>query len=129
MKIAISALVVIHLIATLWHGEAHSILGIELSPLENIYILAGILAAPIVGAILAWTRFSLLGIGVFAISMVGALLFGVYHHYILVSPDNIAYLTTGTASAHAQFINSAALIAIIELLSSLWGFFALGLAC
>ncbi len=126
MKLAISTLVIIHLIATLWHGDAHSTLGIDLPTLKILYVYAVILAAPIVSVILVWTRFIVFGAGLFAFSMAGAVVFGVYHHYVLLSPDNIAHLPTGLAEAHSQFIESAALIAIIELLSALLGFFVLG---
>ena len=54
------------------------------------------------------------------------IVFGVYHHYILVSPDNIAHLPTGPPGAATQFIDSAAPIAVIELGSALLGFFGLG---
>ena len=113
------------MIATLWHGDAHSDLSIYLPPLKNLYVYIVILAAPIGGAILAWTRFARLGSPVFALAMLGALLFGVYHHYILVSPDNIAHLPVGPAESHAQFISSALLIALIELSSALLGFLAM----
>ena len=128
VKIAITLLVVVHLVATLWHGDAHSTLEVFLPALKNLFIYTVILAGPVVGAILVWTRFFTLGAGLVAVSMTGALVFGVYHHYILVSPDNIAHLPAGTAAAHAQFIDSAALIAIIELVSALYAFYALGQA-
>ena len=126
IKISVSALVAIHLIATLWHGNAHTDLSIGLPPLKNLYVYTVILAAPIVGAILTWTRFARWGSAVFALAMLGALLFGVYHHYILISPDNIAHLPGGPAEAHSQFIRSAELIAFVELSSALFGFFAMG---
>ena len=126
MKITISILFAIHLIATLWHGDAHCTLGIQLSIFQTLYVYVVILGAPIVGVILIWSRFMLVGIGLFAIAMTGALVFGVCYHYILVSPDNIAHLPMGTAEAKAQFVDSAAVIAIMELLSALFGFFALG---
>ena len=126
MKLIISTLVIAHLIATLWHGDAHSTLGIDLPTLKTLYVFVVVLAAPIVSAILIWTRFTVFGVGLFAISMAGAFVFGAYHHYVLVSPDNIAHLPTALAEAHSQFIESAALIAIIELFSSFLGFLFLG---
>ena len=126
MKIAITTLVIIHLIAPLWHGDAHTTLEINLPDLKNLFVYIVILGGPIVGAALVWTRHSVLGAGLVAVSMVGALVFGVYHHYILVSPDNIAHLPTGPPGAATQFIDSAALIAVIELGSALLGFFGLG---
>ncbi|MGI9293097.1 MAG: hypothetical protein ACR2PS_03870, partial [Pseudomonadales bacterium] len=110
----------------LWHGDAHSSLEINLPALKNLFIYVVIIAGPVLGALLVCTRFLALGAGLVAISMVAALVFGVYHHYILMSPDNIAHLPAGTANVHAQFIDSAALIAIIELASAVLGFYALG---
>jgi hypothetical protein len=62
----------------------------------------------------------------FFLSMLGALLFGAYHHYVLVSPDNIGHLPSGSPESHSQFIASAAAIALLELTSALSGAFCLG---
>ena len=63
MKIAISTLVVIHLIASLWHGDAHTVLDIGLPGLKNLFVYVVILAGPIAGATLIWTRHFALGAG------------------------------------------------------------------
>ena len=125
-KILLTALVVVHLVATLWHGDAHTQLAIDLPPEKNLFVYVVILIAPIVAAVLLWTRYFSLGLWVFVLSMVGALLFGAYHHYVLVSPDNIGHLPSGSPAAHAQFITSAAVIALLELASALTGAFCLG---
>ena len=125
-RIAITALVVIHLAATLWHGDAHTRLAIDLPPAKNIFVLVVILAAPIVAAGLVWTKYSSIGLWVFVISMLGALLFGVYHHYVMISPDNVHHLPAGNPEFHSQFISSAAVIALLELASALYGAFCLG---
>jgi hypothetical protein len=126
MKVALTTLVVIHLVASLWHGDAHTTLEIHLPDLKNLFVYIVIVAGPVAGAALMWTRHSALGAVLIVLSMVGALIFGVYHHYILVSPDNIALLPSSPAGADAQFINSAALIAILELVTALVAAFALG---
>ena len=125
-KIAITGLVTIHLAATLWHGSAHTQLTIALPPEKNIFVYIVILIAPIVAAGLAWTRYMSMGLWVFFLSTLGALLFGTYHHYVLVSPDNIGYLPSGTPESHSQFIASAAVIGLLELASALYGAFCLG---
>ena len=125
-RIVISALVVIHLAATLWHGDAHTRLAIGLPPEKTIFVYVVILAAPIVAAGLVWTRYISIGLWIFFLSMLGALLFGAYHHYVLVSPDNIGHLPGGSPESHSQFISSAAAIALLELLSALYGAFCLG---
>jgi hypothetical protein len=125
-RIAITLLVVVHLVATLWHGDAHGQLAIDLPPAKDVFVYVVILFGPVVAAALVWTRSLAVGIWVFLLSMLGALLFGVYHHYVLVSPDNIGHLPSGDPGSHAQFIASAAAIALLELASALYGAFCLG---
>ena len=125
-RIVITGLVVVHLVATLWHGDAHQQLAIGLPPEKTIFVYVVILIAPIVSAGLVWTRYVSIGLWVLVLSMLGALLFGAYHHYVLVSPDNIGHLPVGSPEAHSQFIYSAAVIALLELLASLYGAYCLG---
>ena len=126
MKIVITGLVLIHLAATVWHGEAHTQLAIALPPEKNIFVYVVILLAPLVSSVLVWTRHLSLGLWIFFLSMLGAFLFGAYHHYVMVSPDNIGHLPDSSAAARAQFIDSAAAIALLELGSALYGAFCLG---
>jgi hypothetical protein len=91
-NIVITVLVAIHLAVNLWHGNAHTELGIALPPGKNVFVIVVILIAPLIAAALLWTRYVLVGLWMFFLSMLGALLFGAYHHYILVSPDNIGHL-------------------------------------
>ena len=125
-RIGIAALVIFHLAATLWHGDAHTKLAIGLPPAKVVFVFVVIIAAPIVAAVLLWTRYLSIGLWLFAVSMLGALLFGAYHHYVLVSPDNIGHLPTGTPGSHSQFTSSAGVIALLELTSALYGAYCLG---
>jgi hypothetical protein len=125
-NIAITILVAIHFAVTIWHGNAHTELAIALPPGKNAFVTMVILIAPLVAASLVWTRHVLRGLWIFFLSMLGALLFGAYHHYILVSPDNIGYLPHASADAHSTFIASAAALALVELASALYGAFCLG---
>ena len=125
-RTVITGLVAIHFAAAAWHGGAHSQLAIALPPEKNAFVYIVILIAPIVAASLSWTRYAVLGIWLFFLSMLGALLFGAYHHYVLVSPDNIGYLPAGTVEAHSTFIASAAAIVLLELAAALYGAFCLG---
>ena len=108
-KILITGLVVIHLVASLWHGSAHTHLAIDLPPEKTLFVFIVILIAPIVAAALVWTRYASAGLWVFFLSMLGSFLFGWYHHYVLVSPDNIGHLPAGSPESHSQFITSAGL--------------------
>lgn len=125
-RIIVSGLVIVHLVASLWHGDAHTRLAIELPPYKNLFLYTVILIAPLVAAALVWTRYAAIGLWVFVLSMVGAVLFGAYHHYVLISPDNVGHLPAGPPELHSQFIASAAVIALLELASALYGAFCLG---
>jgi len=125
-RLVVVALAAVHLGVTLWHSGAHAELAIGLPPLELAYAYAVIVIAPPVAALLLFTRFATGGLWLFTLSMLGSLLFATYHHYILVSPDNIAHLPEGSAEAHARFVSSAGISALLELGSALVGAFALG---
>ena len=127
LKIIITSWVVVHLVATLWHAAAHSTLAIDLPFIKNVFVAVVVLAGPVVAAALIWTRHEATALWLFAGTMLGALLFGVYHHYVLVSPDNIHHLPAGAAPDHATFISSAAAIGLLELAGALYGAFQLGL--
>ena len=125
-RIVITAAVIVHLVASLWHGSAHTHLGIELSTQQTLFIYLVIIIAPVIAAILVWTRYASIGLWVFFFAMLGSFLFGVYHHYVLVSPDNINHLPPGTPQSHSYFVTSAGVIALIELASTLYGAFCVG---
>ena len=125
-KIVITGLVAIHLAASFWHGSVHTHLAIDLPPAKTVFVYIVILIAPIVAASLVWTRYASTGLWVFFLSMLGSFLFGWYHHYVLVSPDNIGHLPTGSPESHSQFITSAGVIALLELASALYAAFCLG---
>jgi hypothetical protein len=122
----LAILVVLHFAVSAWHGGAHTTLAIGLPPAKNAFVIGVILVAPLVGAALLWTRYTIAGVWIVGLSMLAALLFGVYHHYILVSPDNIAHLPHGDAAAQSTFVSSAAALALLELAASLAAAFSLG---
>ena len=117
-RIAVSGLVLAHLWIVVGHGEAHDALGVGLPPLETFFVYAVILTLPLLGAAATWTRYLVPALWVVALSFAGATVFGVYHHYILVSPDNIAHLPEGPAPVREAFVSSAGYLALIELVAS-----------
>jgi hypothetical protein len=125
-RTTIAVLVIVHLLVTLWHGGAHTDLAITLPPEKNAFVYLVILLGPLVALGLVWTRWVRAGVWLFFLSMLGAFVFGAYHHYVLVSPDNIHHLPEGAIALQARFIDSAAALAIIELVSALYGAFCLG---
>ncbi len=125
-RMLITGLVAIHLAASLWHGNAHTRLAIDLPPAKTLFVFIVILLAPIVAAAVVWTRYFTIGLWVLFLSMLGSFLFGAYHHYLLVSPDNISHLPAGSPEMHSQFITSAAVIALLELAAALYAAYCLG---
>ena len=125
-KFLITALVLAHFLGNLWHGDAHAILEISLPGYKTAFVIAVILLGPVVGAILAWTRHSFIGCWVVGISMVGSVVFSVYHHYVMISNDNVEHLPPGPQEAHVHFSNSAEFIALIALAGALVSFYSAG---
>ena len=106
------ALVLLHLVVVTPHSIAHNMLGINMNPWQNIYIMLVILLAPIVAGVLLWRRprvgFLLLGI-----SMAGSLVFGAFYHFILPGSDNAMSLHPHPWTFTVQA--SAVLLAVTEL--------------
>jgi hypothetical protein len=124
-KVAITGLVGVHLLVTLWHGYAHGRLGVTLPPEQNVFVFLVVILAPLVAGLLVWTRYLRIGASVFVLSMLGSFLFGVYHHFVAVSADHVQHLPNGSAGARAAFIISAAALAFVELGAALYGAFCL----
>jgi hypothetical protein len=73
------------------HSTAHMKLGIFLpSILANAYIVVVLFVAPIVAAGLLWTRRARAGAWLLFWSMLGSLLFELYHHFMVMSPDHVS---------------------------------------
>ena len=125
MKGAITGLVAVHLIVTLWHGNSHQSLAIVLPAQKNAFVYLVIVLAPIIATMLIWTRFVIPGTWVFFGSMLGSFVFGVYHHYVLVSPDHIHHLPSGDGNARWAFVMSAGTLAALELAGAMYGAFCL----
>ena len=126
IKASISLMVSIHFVGNLWHGDAHTTLEIALPSIKIVFVAIVVLAAPILGAVLTWTRFMGSGCWIVGASMVGSVVFSVYHHYVMISIDNVEHLPTGSPEAHAHFSNSAEFIAFAALIGALLSFYAAG---
>jgi len=84
-----TAIVVAHLLVNIAHGLAHRELGVGLSPAGSIFVVAVVLLAPLLAMALVWTAAKRVGLAVLSFSMFGSLLFGLYHHFLAVSPDHV----------------------------------------
>ena len=114
--------VVAHQAVAHLHGLAHRSLGINLNLAQMLFVGIVIVVAPILAAILLWTKRARAGAALLAVSMPASLAFGVYHHFLLVSPDHVAHLPAG--DQQSLFIMTAYLLPVFEIAAAaigLWG--------
>lgn len=115
-------IILIHLALNIAHGMAHGRLAIGLNAFQKVFVLVVIVVAPLIAAYMIWRGRLGPGGALLAIAMAGALLFGVYYHFILPGPDHVTQ-TTLPVSFHMRdiFDVTAALLALFECLGVLAG--------
>jgi hypothetical protein len=116
-KAARFALVVIvtHAAITALHGTAHRVLDVELSRSQLLFIAAVILVAPLVAGVLLLKRAASSAGIILTLSMAGALVFGLYNHFVLVGPDHVFHVPGIRGSLWVRaFQATAALLALSE---------------
>lgn len=113
----LSAVVLVHFALSAAHGRAHVGAQIPLPVAASIFVYTVILAAPVVGLVV-WRWQPRLGGWVVALSMCGALVFGLVNHFIIEGPDHVAHV----AAAWRQcFGVTAALLVLCEALGTAIG--------
>jgi hypothetical protein len=115
--------VLAHLLVSLFHGSAHTKLGVGLNPWQTGYVLIVITVAPIVALALVWTRHRRPGFLLLIASMAGSLIFGAYYHYVAISPDHVSHLPAG--EAQGLFRLTTLLLVVTELFGLIVALFAL----
>ncbi len=95
MKIAQSgtAIAVFHAIANGLHGLAHIKIPVALSLLQSSFVGIVIFLIPLVAVVLLWTQFYRLGSWLLLGSIGGSFLFGLYNHFIVISPDHVSQVS------------------------------------
>jgi hypothetical protein len=107
------AIVIAHLVISFLHGNAHAQARVLLSPVQNVFVYAVILAGPLLGLALAWWS-GVAGSRLIAVTMAGALVFGVVNHFVLSSPDRVSHVDPAW---RLLFGTTAALLAVTEALA------------
>jgi len=117
-----TAIIVLRQIVAQLHGMAHEQLGVGLATWQWTFVYIVIVAAPIVALVLYWTRFARFAALLLAVSMPAGMLFGIYFHFIAVSPDNVGHLPEG----HGQvfFVITAIALVPIEIVGTVYGFWS-----
>lgn len=82
-------IVIAHLLVNMAHGLAHRELRVGLPPSGSVFVILVVLILPLVAMVLVWTVKKRLSLHLLSLSMFGSLLFGAYHHFLVVSPDHI----------------------------------------
>jgi hypothetical protein len=120
-RVAIAAIVA-HAAVNVAHGAAHRHLGVPLTPAQALFVGVVILAAPILAGILLWRDVRRTGGALLLSSMFGALVFGVWNHFVVPGADNALSMPAGPWGTLFQV--TSALLALTEA----WGCWA-GLRC
>ena len=123
MRQIVTLVVLAHLAVNVLHGRAHAQLAVGLSAWQNVYVIGVILVAPLLAMVLIWTKQMRFGLVLLILSMSGALVFGVFFHYINISPDHVSHLPPG--DARGLFRTTALLLGVLELLGVVIGVLAL----
>ena len=85
----VSAIVVVHLLVNIVHGLAHRELRVGLDPPASMFVIVVVLVCPLLAMALVWTTKKRIGLILLSLSMFGSLLFGLYHHFLVASPDHV----------------------------------------
>lgn len=95
MKIALygTMIAVIHVIANGLHGLAHVEIPVPLSALQSLFVGIVIFLTPIIAAVLLWTKFYRIGSWLLLGAIAGSLFFGLYNHFIVISPDHVSQVS------------------------------------
>lgn len=107
-----------HVATLVVHSVAHSNLRIFMQTWQNIYITVVIILMPLIAGLFLWRRTNG-GFLLLFISMLGALVFGGYYHFIAAGADNVSSL--GHHSWSLPFQLSAVVLAVIETSGAITG--------
>ena len=115
-------IVLIHFAINLAHGMAHQHLAIGLNTFQKVFVAVVIVIAPLYAAYLIWNGNPRAGGGLLAVSMAGALVFGVYYHFILPGSDHVTHINLPISLDMRDIFDvSAVLLALFECLGVLAG--------
>ena len=112
---ALAAVVLVHLGIAFAHGRAHQEAGVGLSAAGNAFVWLVIIVGPVVGLVWSALTGSRAAIWVIAVTMTGALGFGLINHFVIESSDHVLHVT---GPWRAWFGVSAALLAVTEALGA-----------
>ena len=107
-----------HFVVVVVHSVAHTRLHIDMNVWQSVYIIVVIVVLPVVSGALLWRR-ARSGFFLLSSSMLGALIFGGYYHFMATGADNVGSL--GSHDWAAPFQVTAVLLAFTEAAGVLTG--------
>ena len=122
--IAAAVVVSVHTLAMLVHGAAHMRLHIGLSLSASIYVFGVVGIGPITGLMFLRSSRQRTGATILFITMIGALLFGLWNHFIEHGADHVMHLQAG--SWKLPFQVTAGLLSVSEAVGAVIAFVLLG---
>ncbi len=84
-----TTIVVAHLLVNVAHGLVHRKLGVGLGYFASIFVIVVVLILPLLAMWFVCKTEKGLGLILLSLSMFGSLLFGLYHHFLVMSPDQV----------------------------------------
>jgi hypothetical protein len=115
-------IVFVHFAINVAHGIAHTHLAIGVDAFQKAFVAAVIVVAPFWAAYLIWKGSMRAGGALLALSMAGALVFGIYYHFILPGPDHVTHINLPIALDMRDIFDvSAVLLALFGCLGVLAG--------
>jgi len=118
LKLAALVLILIHLVVSIVHGQAHQGARVHLTLFGYVYVAMVITAAPLVAAALLFSRRRHIGGLLLTVSMAGSFAFGVWYHFLSAGTDNVAEVHGVWRST---FLWTALALAVSELLGFIIG--------
>ena len=95
LLIAAALVVLAHTVVMMVHGAMHVRLNIGLPPWANLYVLCIVGIGPIGGLSLLRSTRQRAGAMILMAAMTGALLFGLWKHFVVPGPDHIMHPQAG----------------------------------
>jgi len=109
-----TSLVLAHVLVNIVHATAHLKLHIALGPVAMLFVIVVIIVCPLLATLLLWTSQQRFGLMLLALSMGASLMFGMYHHFVVMGLDRVGEQPPGpwaiafAATAYVLILTEAA---------------------
>lgn len=118
-----TVIVGLHAIIMILHGLSHVENSIWLSFFGNAFVSLVIVLAPLLALLFLHSRRQRSGALLLTFSLLGALIFGLWNHFLIPGADNVAQVPPGPW--HLPFVITSILLALLEAAGSAIGVWCL----